>query len=144
MSVESASPQTVWVKRQYQTKAVVTPAFKTFLKRELEEMVIHYAQKENDLKKRLKQVSPDSPDYAQLVKEQEEAQRFIQAEDRQRAMIDGLELNSLYDQGPVEGIVEVGIGDDLYKKLGCVQLILEDGCVKEIKTVSSQFTLATA
>ena len=83
-------------------------------------------------------------DYiSQLNKEKQEAQQYVSAEADQRKFITDLELKSLYSQGPVEGFVTVQVGDNIYEKLGGVEVIVEDGIVKKISTSPSQFDKVT-
>ena len=66
-------------------------------------------------------------------------QNYIASEASQKQFINSLELKSLYSQGPVEGFVTVNVGDNLYEKLGGIELVVEDGVVKKIMSTPSQF-----
>ena len=48
-------------------------------------------------------------------------------------------MNSIYSQGPIDGMVTVSAGDNLYEKLGGVEIVVKDGVVQEINNNPSQF-----
>jgi hypothetical protein len=133
----------VILKRQVTTKAVVTPSFKEFLFYELQENMKHFRKQLDDAKAQLNSLSPSDPRVNELNKLMMEAKSYIDAETDQRKFITNLELKSLYSQGPVEGFVTVSVGDNVYEKLGAVELVIEDGIVKKIQATSSQYDKVT-
>ncbi|MBA94400.1 MAG: hypothetical protein CMP21_01390 [Rickettsiales bacterium] len=141
---EKAKKAQIILKRQVVTKAVVTPKFKEFLKYELEENVKFYKNKLADITARLNALPPTDPAAAQAQAEKQEADQYIQSEASQRAFINDLDLDSEYSQGPVEGFVTVSTGDNLYEKLGGVEIIVKDGVITKITASSSQFDKVTA
>ncbi|NBV41533.1 hypothetical protein EBR96_02025 [bacterium] len=50
--------------------------------------------------------------------------------------INQLELNSLFTQGTVDGFVSVSEGDNLYEKLGGMEILVQDGVVQKITPVA--------
>lgn len=140
---EKAKKQQVILKRNIVTKAVVTAKFKTFLNKELQENIKFYNKRLNEISAQLNSLSANDPAAAQLQMEQKEAQNYIASEASQKQFINSLELNSLYSQGPVEGFVTVTVGDNLYEKLGGIELVVEDGVVKKITSTPSQFQKVT-
>ena len=96
------------------------------------ETVKMYTQQIAQIDKQLAGLSGDSPMFIQLTAEKEQYQAYIASEGNQRNFVAGLELGTLYSQGPVEGFVNVAVGDNLYEKLGAVELVVEDGVVKKI------------
>ena len=44
-----------------------------------------------------------------------------------------LKIGSEFVQGPLEGPVNVKVGDNLYKKIGAVEIIVKDGVIKDIR-----------
>jgi len=133
----------VILKRQVTTKAVVTEKFKKFLNYELEENIKFYKKKVNDINEQKKSIMANDPKLATLNTELQEAQNYINYESAQRKFINDLEMNSLYSQGPVDGFATVTVGDNLYEKLGGIEIIVEDGLVKKIESTSSQFDKVT-
>ena len=140
---EKAKKQQVILKRNIVTKAVVTTKFKTFLNKELQENIKFYNKRLNEISAQLNSLAANDPAAAQLQMEQKEAQNYIASEASQKQFINSLELNSLYSQGPVEGFVTVTVGDNLYEKLGGIELVVEDGGVKKITSTPSQFQKVT-
>ena len=140
---EKAKKQQVILKRNIVTKAVVTTKFKTFLNKELQENIKFYNKRLNEISAQLNSLAANDPAAAQLQMEQKEAQNYIASEASQKQFINSLELNSLYSQGPVEGFVTVTVGDNLYEKLGGIELVVEDGVVKKITSNPSQFQKVT-
>lgn len=140
---EKAKKQQVILKRNIITKAVVTPKFKAFLTTELQENIKFYNKRVTELTAQLNGLAAGDPAAAQAQAEQREAQNYIASEASQKQFINSLELNSLYSQGPVEGFVTVNVGDNLYEKLGGIELVVEDGVVKKIMSTPSQFQKVT-
>ena len=140
---EKTKKAQIILKRQVITKAIVTPKFKEFLKYELQENVKFYQNKLSDLTARLNAMPPADPAGGQLQSEKQEAEQYIQSESSQRTFINDLEMNSEYSQGPVEGFVTVSTGDNLYEKLGGVEIIVKDGIITKIVVQKSQFDKVT-
>jgi hypothetical protein len=44
-----------------------------------------------------------------------------------------LPLNSEFTQGTLDGNVEVSVGDNLYEKLGGLEVIVKDGVILELR-----------
>jgi len=47
-----------------------------------------------------------------------------------------LQMGSYFMQGTVDGFVSVNVGDNLYEKLGGMEIFIEDGIVQDIVPVS--------
>ena len=133
------------LKRIVMVKAVVTEAFKENLVRELERAVRNLdtqgLQMENqsktyleDLKKKgmMQQVTAFKNQLASertritaqkndLLAKMEEAKRLV--------------LGTEFVQGPLEGPVDVKVGDNLYRKVGAAELLVKDGVIMEIRNV---------
>ena len=135
--------QQIILKRQVLTKAYVTPKFKKFLENELIQNVKQFKQKLGDIVVQLNSLDESNPAFHELQKEKIEAQAYIDSEADQKKFINDLEPNSLYSQGPVDGFVTVSVGDNLYSKLGGVEIIVKDGVVQKISMNKSQFDIVT-
>ena len=128
---QTKKPQ-VNLKRQVMVKAVVTEKFKEYLNFELTETVAMYSKQIEQIDRQLASMSGDTPMFIQLTAEKEQYQAYIANEGNQRNFVAGLEMGSYYSQGPVEGFVPVTVGDNLYEKIGGVEISVEDGVVKNI------------
>lgn len=136
---DKAKKTQVILKRQVVTKAVVTEKFKQFLGHELKQNVEFYKNRIAQIDLELANIGLEDPSAANLQLERREAEQYIQSETDQEKFITDLEINSHYSQGPVEGFVTVNVGDNLYEKLGGIEILVEDGIVKKIATTKSQY-----
>ena len=72
-----------------------------------------------------------------------EAEQYIQSEKSQQEFIENLQLDTEYSQGPVDGFVTVSTGDNLYEKLGGIEILVKDGIIVKIRSSASQFSKVT-
>ena len=136
---QKAKKSQVILKRQVLVKAVVTEDFKKFLNYELAETLKMNKNKVEQIENQMKMLDSKDPRFIQMDMEKKEAEAYIRSETEQQTFIDNLEINSMYSQGPIDGMVTVSVGDNLYEKLGGVELILKDGVVQKINANPSQF-----
>ncbi|MGB9833186.1 MAG: YlqD family protein [Caldisericum exile] len=47
--------------------------------------------------------------------------------------VDALPIDSIYPYTVIEGLVDIDVGDNLFKKIAGVEVIIKDGVVIEIK-----------
>ena len=133
------------LKRIVMVKAVVTEAFKDNLVRELERTVAN-------MDMQLSQMENQSKDYMEDLKKKGMLQQVTQFKNQlanEKARIQaqkqdllnkiqearGLVLGSELVQGPLEGPVDVGVGDNLYKKVGAAEILVKDGVIAEIRNI---------
>ncbi|HTY13730.1 MAG TPA: YlqD family protein [Candidatus Omnitrophota bacterium] len=131
------------LKRVVMVKAIVTEAFKDNLIKELERAV-------QNLEAQSSQMDMQSKAYLEDLKKKglmQKAAAFKHQLDEERARQSAskadlalkieearrLAIGSEFVQGPLEGPVKVGIGDNLYKKVGGAEIIVKDGVVQEIR-----------
>lgn len=135
----------VELKRVVMVKAIVTEAFKQNLIKELERAV-------SNLDNQLAQMETQSKSYLEDLKKKGLMQKaaafkhqFDEEKNRQAAAKSDLlmkieeakrlQIGSEFVQGPLEGPVNVAIGDNLYKKVGGAEIIVKDGIIQEIRGV---------
>jgi len=135
--------KSIELKRVVMVKAIVTEAFKENLAKELERAVKNIddqlsqmdvqsrgyienlrkkgaVQQLNDFKKQLQQErARQTAAKSDLLMKIEQAKKLV--------------IGTEFVQGPLEGPVEVKIGDNLYKKVGGAEIIVKDGVVQEIR-----------
>jgi len=126
-------------------KAIVTEAFKANLVKELERAV-------GNIDKQTSQVEERAKSYLDTLKKKglnQKASAFKQQINDERAKqaaaktdllmkieeAKKLQENTEFVQGPLEGPVEVAVGDNLYKKVGGAEIIVKDGVIQEIRGV---------
>ncbi len=131
------------LKRVVMVKAIVTEAFKQNLVKELERAVANIdaqtAQMDERSRSYLENLKKKGMmQKAAAFKHQMEEERSRQAaakSDLTMKIEDAkkLQLGSEFVQGPLEGPVDVSIGDNLYKKVGGAEIIVKDGIIQEIR-----------
>jgi len=131
------------LKRVVMVKAIVTEAFKQNLVKELERAVANIdaqtAQMDGRSKAYLDNLKKKGMmQKAAAFKHQMEEERSRQAAAKSDLMMKiedakKLQLGSEFVQGPLEGPVDVSIGDNLYKKVGGAEIIVKDGIIQEIR-----------
>ncbi|OGC24089.1 hypothetical protein A2291_02275 [candidate division WOR-1 bacterium RIFOXYB2_FULL_42_35] len=140
-----ADQQKLELKRVVMVKAIVTEAFKQNLVKELERAI-------GNIDNQLSQVAERGKAYLQDLKQKGLNQKAVAfkhqvEEERNRqsaAKADltmkieeakKLQVGTEFVQGPLEGPVDIEIGDNLYKKVGGAEIIVKDGIVQEIRGV---------
>ncbi len=131
------------LKRVVMVKAIVTEAFKDNLVKELDRAVRNLdsqvAQMEDQAKKYMEdlkkkgQIAQITSFKAQL--EDEKARQAASKADLTMKIDQAkkLVLGSEFVQGPLEGPVDVSVGDNLYKKVGAAEIVVKDGIIQEIR-----------
>lgn len=133
------------LKRIVMVKAVVTEAFKDNLIREMERTI-----RNTDMQ--LQQMEAQSKTYLEDLKKKGQMQQMTTfrnqlAQEKARlnatkgdllAKIEEakrLVLASEFVQGPLEGPVNVQVGDNLYKKVGAAEILVKDGVIIELRNI---------
>ena len=134
------------LKRVVMVKAIVTEEFKNNLLRELERAVHNIdtqaAQMDTQGKAYLDDLKKKGlMQKAAAFKHQIDEERSRQAASKSDLTMKieeakRLQLGSEFVQGPLEGPVKVGVGDNLYKKVGGSEIIVKDGIIQEIRGVN--------
>lgn len=131
------------LKRSVTIKAIVTEDFKKYLTYEIQQS-INSAQGrmtsiEEEVKRKLESLQSQSGAEAhvqsvngQLQQEQGQFQRTMTELSRRMEQVKNLELGQMFVQGTVDGWVQVKEGDNLYQKLGGMEIVIKDGIVQEI------------
>ena len=131
------------LKRVVMVKAVVTESFKQNLIKELERAIAN-------IDNQLGQMDERSRSYLDNLKKKglmQKAAAFKHQWDDEKARqsaaksdllmkieeAKNLQLNTEFVQGPLEGPVNVAIGDNLYKKVGGAEIVVKDGVIQEIR-----------
>jgi hypothetical protein len=137
--------QAIELKRVVMVKAIVTEAFKDNLVKELDRAVKNLDMQLNQLEGQSKNFMEElrkKNQMAQLTtfKKQLDDEKARQAAaktdllmkiDEARKLVLGTE----FVQGPLEGPVNVSLGDNLYKKVGGAEIVVKDGIIQEIREI---------
>jgi len=142
---EKTQGNSVELKRVVMVKAIVTEAFKTNLIKELERAIGNIENQSSQIMERGKAYLEDLKQKglnqkAAAFKHQVEEERNKQSAAKADLLMKieeakKLELGSEFVQGPLEGPVNVELGDNLYKKVGGAEILVKDGVVQEIRGV---------
>jgi len=135
--------KSIELKRVVMVKAIVTEAFKQNLVKELERAVANLDAQTNQMEMQSKNYLEDLKkkglmQKAAAFKHQLDDERSRQAAAKSDLLMKieeskRLQLNTEFVQGPLEGPVNVSMGDNLYKKVGGAEIIVKDGIVQEIR-----------
>ena len=135
----------ITLKRTVTVKAIVTEDFKRYLTHELNGAIRNLENKMAavlDQGKKLIKTLQDqgANDQVKNIKQQIELERQQQkaaVEDLKKRIEDAkaLPLESEFIQGTVDGFVDVKKGDNLYKALGALEVIIKDGDIQDIRNM---------
>lgn len=139
------SDKAIELKRVVMVKAIVTEAFKQNLIKELERAIGNIdgqmGQMETQSKNYLEDLKKKGlMQKAAAFKHQLDEEKSRQAAAKADLMMKieeakRLQIGSEFVQGPLEGPVDVAVGDNLYKKVGGAEIIVKDGVIQEIRGV---------
>lgn len=136
---------TLELKRIVMVKAVVTEDFKKNLIGELERAV-------KNIDAQMAQIDTQSKSYMEDLRKKGMMQQLTafksqMAGEKARVLASKndlvskieeakqLVLGSEFVQGPLEGPVNVSVGDNLYKKVGAAEVLVKDGIITEIRNI---------
>ncbi len=135
--------ENIELKRVVMIKAIVTEAFKENLIKELERAVHNIEAQSSQMDMQSKAYLEDLKKKGLMQKAAAFKHQLDEEKARQSASRSDLSLKieearrltvgSEFVQGPLEGPVKVGIGDNLYKKVGGAEIIVKDGIIQEIR-----------
>ena len=138
-----AEKNSIELKRVVMVKAIVTEAFKQNLVKELERAVGNIDSQVTQLTERSKAYLENLKKKGLMQKaaafkhqmEEEKAKQTAAKADLTMKIEDAkkLQIGTEFVQGPLEGPVDVTIGDNLYKKVGGAEIIVKDGIIQEIR-----------
>jgi hypothetical protein len=137
--------KSVELKRVVMVKAIVTEPFKQNLIKELERAVGNIDVQVTQMEAQSKAYLEDLKKKGLMQKAAAFKHQFDDEKARQTAARSDLlmkieeakrlQIGTEFVQGPLEGPVDVSIGDNLYKKVGGAEVIVKDGIVQEIRGV---------
>lgn len=130
----------ITVNRPIVIKAIVTESFKRLYMQDLEDAIkrVESLVEQLDTQIRRSELERQVTPQARAIRQQLELERSRQDATRVELTMrlreaEQLEQNSEFTQGTVEGSVEVGIGDNLFNRIGRTEIIVKDGIILEIR-----------
>lgn len=128
------------VNRPIVIKAIVTESFKRLYTQDLEDAIkrVEALVEQIDTQIRRSELERQVTPQARAVRQQLELERSRQEATRAELTMrlreaEQLALNSEFMQGTMEGTVEVGVGDNLFNRIGRTEIIVKDGIILEIR-----------
>jgi hypothetical protein len=131
------------LKRVVMVKAIVTEAFKQNLVKELERAIANIDGQVSQMEMQGKNYLEDLKKKGLMQKAAAFKHQFDDERNRLAAAKSDLlmkieeakrlQIGSEFVQGPLEGPVDVSVGDNLYKKVGGAEIIVKDGVIQEIR-----------
>ncbi|HEV8354289.1 MAG TPA: YlqD family protein [bacterium] len=130
----------ITVNRPIVIKAIVTESFKRLYVQDLQDAIkrVESLVEQLDTQIRRSELERQVTPQARAIRQQLELERSRQDATRAELSMrlreaEQLELNSEFTQGTVEGTVEVGVGDNLFNRIGRTEIIVKDGIILEIR-----------
>ena len=131
------------LKRVVMVKAIVTEPFKQNLIKELERAISNIDNQLSQMEERGKNYLEDLKKKGLMQKAAAFRHQIDDEKSRQSAArsdllmkieeAKNLQLGTEFVQGPLEGPVNVKLGENLYKKIGGAEIIVKDGIIQEIR-----------
>ncbi|MFC1771130.1 YlqD family protein [Candidatus Margulisiibacteriota bacterium] len=136
---KKAKIKSVTLKRTVTIKAIVTEKFKEYMKFELNTAIRNSENRMSAISAKIIELGA-RPD-AEMLRQQLNAEK-IQIESalgelkKKLLETDSLEIGGKFTQGTVDGYVSIAEGDNIYEKLGGMEIIAKDGLVQKIIPVA--------
>lgn len=136
---QDSLPASITLKRNVVIRSIVTENFKKFMIFELNQTVDVMKARIEELIQMAKSDSISEDYRRQIATERRQNEVGLEDIKKKIEQTKKLELNSLFNQGTVEGFVNLKVGENFFEKLGAMEVVLNDGVVNEIK-VSESFS----
>ncbi len=132
--ISKEKSKTLTLKRSVAIKAVVTDRFKEYIQFEVNTGIQASRARLDQIDDQLKDQSIPPVVREKLILEKDQITQSMRELGHRLEEIDSLKDGTHFLQGVVDGFVTVGIGDNLYEKLGGLEVIVKDGVVLDIAT----------
>ena len=144
---QASANKGVTLKRSVTIKAIVTDKFKQYLMYELQTSIDQATKQLEQLEKEAEKIEAESKSktpkinveasYRQLETERTKIVSTIEDIKKRIEHTKTLKNDDEYIQGVVDGFVNINQGDNLYEKLGGMEIIVKDGVVDQIVPVAA-------
>jgi YlqD protein len=134
----------ITVQRPVIIKTIVTESFKRLYVADLDEAIkrvdailqqIEVQSRRFELERQVTPQTRSIRAQLELERQRQEAARMeLQARLRDAQE---LQLNTEFTQGTIEGLVEIGVGDNLFDKISRTEVIVKDGIILEIRETAA-------
>jgi hypothetical protein len=127
----------VTLKRRVTIRAIVTDKLKEYLRFELSESTRMAEKRRGEIDVQLTSDNVPAPMKTQAEAEKLQINQTLSQTETQLKSIDALEDGALFTQGVIEGFVGISVGDNLYEKLGGMEILIKDGIVQNVTAVGN-------
>ena len=134
--ISKEKSKTLTLKRSVAIKAIVTDRFKEYIQFEVNTGIQASRVRLDQIDDQLKDQSIPPVVREKLILERDQIGQSMRELGQRLEEIDTLEMGSQFLQGVVDGFVTVVPGDNLYEKLGGMEVIVKDGIVIDIVTAT--------
>jgi len=136
--------RSVTLKRSVTIKVIVTEKFKQYMLFEIEEAKKNAEARLVQIDQQLDQIAKlaESESGKQLIAQKVDSEKIqlkatlVDLEGREKA-VHALALDSHFVQGNIDGFVSVAEGDNLYEKLGGMEILAKDGVIQKISPLGA-------
>jgi hypothetical protein len=136
--------RSVTLKRSVTIKVIVTEKFKQYMLFEIEEARKNAEARLIQIDQQLGQIAKlaESESGQQLIAQKVDSEKIqlkatlVDLEAREKA-VHTLALDSHFIQGNIDGFVSVAEGDNLYEKLGGMEILAKDGVIQKISPLGA-------
>ena len=123
----------ITLSRRIAVKSIVTDQFRSYLRYELSQTISMGLKRIDEIDEKLKALDKTDPKHALYLEDRARVESELDSARSQEKTIDALKNDDLFSQGSIEGFVSVNIGDNLYDKLGGLEIVVKDGIIKKIQ-----------
>ena len=134
--ISKEKSKTLTLKRSVAIKAIVSDRFKEYIQFEVNTGIQASRVRLDQIDDQLKDQSIPPVVREKLILERDQIGQSMRELGQRLEEIDTLEMGSQFLQGVVDGFVTVVPGDNLYEKLGGMEVIVKDGIVIDIVTAT--------
>ena len=130
----TSAPSELTIKRKVAIKSLVTNEFKKRMVFDLNQAITGIQASISKMDEILLSDHISSDYKQQLEQKKRRSELSIEELKLKIDTIKKLEVGSLFTQGAVDGFVTIKKGDNLFDKLGSMDVVLKDGIIQEITT----------
>lgn len=123
----------ITLNRKIQIQSVVTPKLKTSLLEQIDRFEAQETQRLAAMEARFKDMKQDNVLYFELQSALMKTKENLAQLPQRKSSIEALKEGDIYNMGTMNGMVNLGEGDDFFAKTYGVVVLLKDGKIESIK-----------
>lgn len=123
----------ITLNRKIQVQSVVTPKLKTSLLEQIDRFEGQEKQRLAAMEARFKDMKQDNVLYFELQSALMKTKENLAQLPQRKSSIEALNEGDIYNMGTMNGMINLGEGDDFFSKTYGVVVLLKDGKIESIK-----------